>query len=789
MNVSSQLSSSDVSSILNVLGVNIKGVGWKTISSPLRDDDKNPSFSLNLETGAWRDHATGMTGDLVNLVSATKKITLKEACKWIMKQSNLSSDLYNLSTIEQEPVIKKISNQFWTDDRLDIINAGVQRLKSQPNHQLLVIAKEYDSIQPDTFEYFGCGIVDKYYKDQKIITWLAFPYATGCQLYKRNGSKIIRFLKGSKPNKSFFGTEQIKGLKTLFITKSPRETMLLFQEYSSHADVIGLASGEQGGISKEQIAVLKSQILISNYSEVYTFLDCDNLKAYQTAKQFALAIKDVAVKAKFKGTIKLVNIHVATGGTYKDVSDCFRDGMDSKTFQTLLNDAESITNIKSIENITVSNDTITDATSTLIPSEVFDYLPDILKSSCNHIEQCNRRNIFLISALPVLAAHMPNVIASHADGHYSPDLFTLIVADPGSGKGTAGKAKKLGSVLNKWLIEQSHQQIADYNEPSFESKTKRIKPKERSLFIPANSSSRAIYDTLEANGGSGLLFETEIDTLLNATGQDWGNFSDITRKAFHHESVSINRKSEQFFIEEPRLSIFISGTFDQFKKMFNSAENGHFSRYALFTFEVPRKWQSHRPTKQSRLLDKSIQECSDSLFGMYQLLNNREKPLYIDLEEEQWQVIDNIFAKKMQTIEDLGLSKYLHASNTRAAVLALRMASIFAVLRTFENNPKRLNSESITPTESDMFAALLLASTFFENAVRLYQILPKAETQDNKGDRYLQFIAKLPDEFTTSQAINIADAMQIPESTVKRWLAVENQFNRIKHGYYSKVSK
>ncbi|MEX2605505.1 MAG: DUF3987 domain-containing protein, partial [Gracilimonas sp.] len=231
----------------------------------------------------------------------------------------------------------------------------------------------------------------------------------------------------------------------------------------------------------------------------------------------------------------------------------------------------------------------------------------------------------------------------------------------------------------------------------------------------------------------------------------------------------------------------ITGTFDQFKAMFESAENGHFSRYALYTFDVPRKWQSHRPTKSSRALDESINTASETLYMMWQTLNRREKSLYVDLTDEQWQMIDDTFAEKMQIIDDLDLSKYLHASNNRAAVLALRMASMFAVLRTFEANPERIeNAESVTPQNADMVAALWMADTFIKHAIRLYNLLPKATDTDGKGERFKEFLKALPGEFSTADALKIGEGMGIPERTIKYWLSNDGRIKRLERGSYAK---
>ncbi len=777
MNFTNELSPADIEIILHRLGVEQIGKadsqGWTTIKSPLRDE-KNASFGLNLQTGAWKDHATGDAGDIVTLTQHINSVDAKEAITWIKDQTDITGALYN------PPSNGKVNKHFWTKERLQWIKKGIKRIDQEPNHHLLKTAKEYDCLDADKLKQYGCGIVEQWGKE-----WLALPYSTGCQLYRRDDGKNIRSVKGSAPGDAFFGTKQHDRNGTLLIAKSPRETMLLKGLYGYSFDVIGLCTGEQGDISKKLRSELRKQISASNFEYIYTLLDCDTDSAYQTAKAFTELVHDVATESKFSGQVKLVNIHKATG-SYKDVADCIRAGMDQESFQMLFKSSESI----KVSEVSPSDDDIFDvSTAPQVPDIVYQNLPKLLQTRCSLIEQKHRKDVFLISALPVIASHLTKVVAGHADGYYSPDLFTLIVADPGAGKGVATKAKKLGDTLNKHLIDQSKQERDNFESLPKDEKINLSEPKDRSLLIPANSSSRAIYDTMEANDGWGLLFETEIDTMLNATGQEWGNFSDITRKAFHHEDISINRKNEQFFIDSPRLSICITGTFDQFKKMFQSAENGHFSRYALYTFDVPRKWQSHRPTKKSRQLDESIVSASDALFNLYKILRRRADHLYIDLTNDQWQTIDDTFADNMQAIEDLDLSTYLHASNNRAAILALRMASMFAVLRTFEENPGHLEyADSITPTNADMVASLYLADSFIKHAIRLYNILPNATDTDGKGERYNKYLQKLPDKFSTGQALEIGEELSIPEPTIKRWLSSSNDINRIKHGYYTKIS-
>ena len=68
------------------------------------------------------------------------------------------------------------------------------------------------------------------------------------------------------------------------------------------------------------------------------------------------------------------------------------------------------------------------------------------------------------------------------------------------------------------------------------------------LFLPANPSSTAFIQILNENGGRGIMFETESDTLDNTFNSDYGNYSDHFRKFTHHESVSYMRRKDREFV-------------------------------------------------------------------------------------------------------------------------------------------------------------------------------------------------------------------------------------------------
>lgn len=429
-----------------------------------------------------------------------------------------------------------------------------------------------------------------------------------------------------------------------------------------------------------------------------------------------------------------------------------------------------------------------------VPVSVYENLPNSLRNLCDLIEQEHQKNVFLVSSLPVIASHLINVWAPHKDKYYTPDLFTLIVAEPTSGKGIALKAKRLGNILDQHIYEQSKHEIISWENLPDEERNKTEKPKEKSLFIPANSSASAFHDSLQDNKERGLLFESEIDTLVNTSKQEWGNFSEVCRKAFHHESASINRKSGSFTINRPCLSICMTGTMDQFTRLFRNAENGLYSRYAFYTFNSPLEWQDHRPTKKSNKFNKLIDETSQWLFELYKSLFERTdnpkmkntKSLLINLKDGQWNMINDTFSEMMYRIDDNGLPRLLQQTNKRMALVALRIITIVSVLRRFENKPEDLNRvNKISPTLSDMIVGIHLALIFVHHSIHLYNYLPSIK--DSKGIRFDNLYSALPNKFKRKEVLKIARNLGIQETrSIDRWLKNEKKLIREKHGTYRK---
>jgi hypothetical protein len=199
-----------------------------------------------------------------------------------------------------------------------------------------------------------------------------------------------------------------------------------------------------------------------------------------------------------------------------------------------------------------------------------------------------------------------------------PNLFSFIVAPAASGKGALTFARELGMSLHRKFLKESRENIRHYQAKLKEAKDAKkestfdripmttgipSKPKSKVLYIPANSSSAAVIGHLDQSDGSGIICETEADTMGNSFKQDWGGYSDLLRKAFHHEPVTYSRKINEEYIEveKPRVSIALSGTPSQVKGLISSAEDGLFSRFIFYTFKVNPEWRDVSPKNANNL--------------------------------------------------------------------------------------------------------------------------------------------------------------------------------------------
>lgn len=119
-------------------------------------------------------------------------------------------------------------------------------------------------------------------------------------------------------------------------------------------------------------------------------------------------------------------------------------------------------------------------------------------------------------------------------------------------------------------------------------------PPNKMFLISGNNTGTGILQNIMDSEGTGLIFESEADTLSTAIGSEHGHWSDTLRKAFDHDFLSYNRRGNQEYRETKKvcLSLLMSGTPLQVKAFIPTTEDGGSSRQLYYYMYGIDKWVS-----------------------------------------------------------------------------------------------------------------------------------------------------------------------------------------------------
>ena len=312
-------------------------------------------------------------------------------------------------------------------------------------------------------------------------------------------------------------------------------------------------------------------------------------------------------------------------------------------------------------------------TSPYIPDQIYDVLPPTLKEACN-VFKGRERDVFLTSALSVISGGLHNVSGLYANDKVFPNLFSMIIAPPASGKGVMKYSRQLGDCYHDFLLNQSREDLKEYKKEKrvFDLKVKKAKtdqaiealiepdkPKSKMFFIPGDTSSAMIVKHLEDNEGMGCICETEADALTNALKQEWGGFSNIIRKGFQAEIISQSRKTnlEYTEIKEPKFSLALTGTPNQLDLLMTSVQDGLFSRVLFYSFNAEPKWKTTYTSGIIRSNEEIFEDYSADLCDKFKS-NTAQK---FAMTEEQGLKLDNTFMELLRhntALYDENVSRY-----------------------------------------------------------------------------------------------------------------------------------
>ena len=393
-------------------------------------------------------------------------------------------------------------------------------------------------------------------------------------------------------------------------------------------------------------------------------------------------------------------------------------------------------------------------------TEVKNQLPPFFQEVVNTANSDAEADMMLMGTITTLSATLPNIYGIYDHNVVYPNLYLFVIAKASAGKGHLGLCKELVKPINK----------------------------AQQLLIPANSSATAMYRQLWANDGNGLIFETEADTLNYAIKSNYGNFSDGLRKAFHHESINyLRRKDNEWIeIEEPHLSMVLSGTPLQSRRLIPSAENGLFSRFAILHLNHRSQWKNVFDSSELSYRAK-YRELSYRLLNLYNRLMLCDTPIEFKLSEAQKEQFNNHFDMIHSCLTD---DENFTASVRRMGVIAYRIAMILSAMH-FEET-ETLPSE-IECSENDFQTALTLSESLLEHALAHYQTLPEGVIGGNYCERKRQqkdtLLQMMPAEFSRKELVSVSQAMNISSRTIDNYIREyldDNEIENISFGVFKK---
>lgn len=431
----------------------------------------------------------------------------------------------------------------------------------------------------------------------------------------------------------------------------------------------------------------------------------------------------------------------------------------------------------------------------LFPEDVYTHLPPFLDSVMKSAISPSDRDMLLIGAITVLSSTLGKVSGVYDERIVYPNLYLFVSADAGMGKGALTLCREIVAPINAELRAVARLQSAEADSGK-EKDTPML-----ALIIPANSSASAFIKTLEDNNGTGLMFETEGDTLSQTLKSDYGNYSDTLRKAFHHEPVSLCRRKDREFLEVdcPKLSVVLAGTPGQVRNLIQDSENGLFSRFIFFNIKFERNIRdvfvvtdSKKSKKEvfrqlgeqyKELLGKIQREASGYEVGIPLFLHGHFMDHYNQLNNECCEAINN----RMQGVV------------RRNGLMAFRIMMVLTIVRHLtddhyhpmpEGQPLRLEC-----SEEDYHTSLTIARTLLYHSAYMFRQLEKPSSTasaSNRNDRRGILYNMLPDCFTKQEYLSVVRQLEYSESTCNKWIdryIAENLLRHCGHSKYEKVRK
>ena len=415
-------------------------------------------------------------------------------------------------------------------------------------------------------------------------------------------------------------------------------------------------------------------------------------------------------------------------------------------------------------------------------------LPPIVRNMLSLASTPEEQDILLMATLTSASAFIPNLYFRYGPTgkRYYANLQAFILAASASGKGIANQALEMVRVVDE----------------------------QYPMLIAGDSTLAAWYKALEERGGCGYIHESEGSVITDIWKTAAANYNTALRKAAEHEAISRNRCTDASEIKCPKMSMLLTGTFNQYRALVPSVENGYFSR--LLTLVIR---ETHPFDKRyvSTIGGQSAvpQQAGRELLRVYEQLARGGEREWSLTEEQKTRLGEHLETEYGTLIGLLGDN--FHSAVVRMAVQIERIALILTALRGdsilmsrahnkiepeynsgLMDKESRITSgttdETIYCQDEDYQTAEMIGNKLLLHMAAAYRMID-GESQElvpeiKPLDQRKVLFEQLPEEYAHKELVAEAKAQGVSQATATRWnerWLEQGDIKKIKYGIYKKV--
>lgn len=446
-------------------------------------------------------------------------------------------------------------------------------------------------------------------------------------------------------------------------------------------------------------------------------------------------------------------------------------------------------------------------------------LPSILYPVLDNTTSASDTDKMLIGVLSMTSIVVKDGVYGLYDRRkvYSP-LYNIVYGGPACGKGELEAVRHILEPIKKEMLDAYKADMERYEmeKALWENTPKKLRgpePKEpafKSPFISANSTASATYRQMDANGGWGIIFDTEADSMSNMLSKkEYGDYSDLGRKCYHHEPISMNRASDNTHvdIQEPKLAIMLTCTPSQIPVLLpaNNVANGFASRFLFYG--LPDQKISFRNVFANNdvPLEDIYKPMGQQMMQLWKALQARkDNPMQFVLSDAQqkefYHVFNDVLSEQFAMLGD-----GIHSFIFRIALACFRYCLILTLLRRLSEYPQAEgmfedDRRCIVCDDRDFRTSMIMIDCFINHTARVYHVVaaedvdPFKHTTKQPSEEVKKFYAALPDgrTFSTAEAKKVGLALGFSARSVDNYLKdMCTEFRvveRIKYGVFCKVA-